>query len=488
MTKFGLLTKFRLRDYAGSDRRTYSVAQTVRVVMDAARNWTDDNLTRDLLYPFANAAFQAKHPPLCIEGGEGVYITDSSGKRYIDGQSALWNVNVGHGRPEIKRAIVEQLDRLSFISLFGNTTNVPSVELAELMCRLTAQEGMKRVFYSSGGSEAVETAIKLVKQYWRAVQQPLRSKFISLQLAYHGVTLGALSLNGKHPFRAAFEPLLPGFFQIETPHLYRNPFTTDPEELGRICANLLEREIIRQGPETVAAFIAEPIQGAGGVIVPPRNFWPLVRAVCDRHDVLLIADEVVTGFGRSGTMFGSRTWGVKPDIMCFAKGINSGYIPLGATMVNARVADAFLAGDKEEFSPSSFMHGNTYAGHPLACAAAIANLRIVEEEDLPANAGKVGQYLIDRLRDIAPRHRNIGDVRGLGLMIAVELVADKESKRPFELTEGFGGRVWQECLQRGVLIRNLADTFVISPPLTLEQAQADVIVDAFDAALKVVAK
>jgi putrescine---pyruvate transaminase len=456
--------------------------------MDAAKNWTDNNLTRDMLYPFANAAFQAEHPPLCIEGGDDVYVTDSRGKRYIDGQAALWNVNAGHGRREIKRAIVEQLEKLSFFSLFGNTTNAPSVELAELLCRLTAQEGMKRVFYSSGGSEAVETAIKLVKQYWRASQQPLRTKFISLQSAYHGVTLGALSLNGKHPFRAVYEPLLPGFFQIETPHLYRNPFTSDPEELGRICANLLEREIIRQGPETVAAFIAEPVQGAGGVIVPPPNFWPLVREICDRHEVLLIADEVVTGFGRSGTMFGSRTWGVKPDIMCFAKGINSGYIPLGATMVNERVAEAFLSGDTEEFSPSTFMHGNTYAGHPLACAAAIANLRIVEEEALPANAGTVGKYLIDRLNDIAPRHRNIGNIRGLGLMIGVEFVADKEAKRPFELSEHFGARVWEECVKRGVLIRNLADTFVISPPLTLKKEHADVMVDTLDAALRVVAK
>jgi putrescine---pyruvate transaminase len=456
--------------------------------MDAARNWSDDNLTRDLLYPFANAAFQQEHPPLCIEGGQGVYITDSRGKRYIDGQAALWNVNVGHGRPEIKKAIAEQLEKLSFFSMFGNTTNAPSVELAEVLCRLTAQEGMKRVFYSSGGSEAVETAIKLVKQYWRASQQPLRTKFISLQSAYHGVTLGALSLNGKHPFRAAYEPLLPGFFQVETPHFYRNPFTSDPEELGRICASILEREIIQQGPETVAAFIAEPIQGAGGVIVPPRNFWPLVREVCDRHDVLLIADEVVTGFGRSGTMFGSRTWGVKPDIMCFAKGINSGYIPLGATMVNARIADAFLAGDKEEFSPSTFMHGNTYAGHPLACVAAIANLRIVEEENLPANAGRVGKYLIGRLNDLSQRHRQIGNVRGLGLMIGVEFVADRETGRPFELTEHFGARVWEECMNRGVLIRNLADTFVISPPLTLEEGHADAIVDALDGALKAVSK
>lgn len=456
--------------------------------MTFAKNWTDANLTRDILYPFANAAFQANRPPLCIESGEGVHVIDSEGKRYIDGQAGLWVVNAGHGRPEIKKAITDQLNKLSYFTLFGNTTNSPSVELAELLCRLAAPEGMKRVFYSSGGSEAVESAIKLVKHYWYAVGQPTRTKFISLQSAYHGVTLGALSLVGKAFYRTFYEPLLPGFFQIETPHLYRNPFTSDPAELGRICADFLEREIIRQGPQTVAAFIAEPIQGAGGVIVPPSNFWPLVRDVCDRHGVILIADEVVTGFGRSGTMFGSRTWDVKPDVMTFAKGINSGYVPLGATMVNARIADAFTSGDAEEFSPSTFMHGNTYAGHPLACAAAIANLRIVEEENLPANAAAVGKYFIDRLRELAPRHRNIGDVRGLGLMIAVEFVADKDTKRPFDPSEHFGARVWEECVKRGILIRNLADTFVFSPPLMIKKEHVDTIVDAFDDALNAVTK
>jgi putrescine---pyruvate transaminase len=446
----------------------------------------NDRLTKDIVYPFANANFLAKHPPLCIEGGEGVYVTDGRGKRYIDGQGGLWNVNAGHGRPEIKQAIVEQLDRLSFYSMFGNTATMPMIELAELLCRLTAREGMKRVFYSSGGSEAVEAAIKLTRQFWRLSQKPGRTKFISLQQAYHGVTLGALSLNGKTAYREQYEPLLQGFFQVETPYLYRNPFTSDPLELGRICAELLEREIIYQGPDTVAAFIAEPIQGAGGVIVPPPNFWPLVREICDRHGILMISDEVVTGFGRSGTMFGCRTHGVKPDIMVFAKGINSGYVPLGATMINARVAAAFDSDDNNEFTPRAFMHGNTYAGHPLACAAAVANLRIVEQENLPANAAEVGKYLLDRLKELEPRHRNIGDVRGMGLMIGIELVADKKTKRPFELAEGFGARIWERCVEKGVLIRNLADTFIISPPLTLTKEHADVIVETFDKAISAV--
>ena len=446
----------------------------------------NNRLTKDIVYPFANANYLARNPPICIEGGEDVYVFDSQGKRYLDGQGGLWNVNVGHGRPEIKNAIVEQLEKLSFYSMFGNTTTAPSIELAELMCRLTADEGMKRVFFSSGGSEAVEAAIKLARQFWRLSDQPERVKFLSLRQAYHGVTLGALSLNGRTPYREQYEPLLQGFYQIETPYLYRNPFSDDPIELGRICADMLEREIVYQGPASVAAFIAEPIQGAGGVIVPPPNFWPLVREVCDRHGVLLISDEVVTGFGRSGSMHGCRTHGVKPDIMTFAKGINSGYVPLGATMINARVAAAFDSDDNNEFTPRAFMHGNTYAGHPLACAAAIANLGIVERDNLPANAREVGAYFLDRLKHIAPKHRHIGEVRGLGLMIGVELVADRKTKKPFDLTDRFGARIWERCIANGVMIRNLADTFIISPPLTLKKEHADVIVDVLDRAIAAV--
>jgi adenosylmethionine-8-amino-7-oxononanoate aminotransferase len=345
---------------------------------------------------------------------------------------------------------------------------------------------MKRAFFSSGGSEANEAAIKLARQYWRLVGEPTRTKIISLRRAYHGVTLGALSAGGVAAYKEQFEPLLSGFFQVETPYAYRNPFTSDREELGRLCAELLEREIIYQGPSSVAAFMAEPVQGAGGVIVPPSNFWPLVREICDRHKVVLISDEVVTGFGRIGSMFGCRAWGVSPDLMVFAKGINSGYVPLGATLINARVEAAFLSDDRAQFTPRAFMHGNTYAGHPLACAAALANLRIVEQEDLPANAAKVGRYLLERLQDIQERHPNMGDVRGKGLMVGIELVADPETKRPFDLSENFGARIWDRCVKKGVLIRNLADTFVISPPLTFTTEHADMIVEAFDEAISAV--
>jgi putrescine aminotransferase len=443
----------------------------------------NNRLANSILYPFANISHLAENPPVAIEGGEGVYIVDSTGKRYIDGQAGLWNVNVGHGRREIKDAIKAQLDRISYYTIFGGTTNMPSVELAELLCRLTEPEGMVRAFFSSGGSEAVESSFKLVRQYWRQVGEPTKMKIISLKRGYHGVTLGALSANGIPSLRGYYEPLLPGFVQVETPHLYRNPFTDDHEMLGKLCAEMLEREIQYQGPDTVAAFIAEPVQGAGGVIVPPANYWPLVREICDKYDILLIADEVVTGFGRLGSMMGSRHWGVKPDIMNFAKGINSGYVPLGATMMNAKVADAFITNDKAQFSPNAFYHGNTYSGHPLACAAAIANLKIIEDENLADNAGRVGAYFLKRLKDVQSRHDIIGDVRGLGLMIGVEL-SDPETGKPFDLSLDVGSRIYDHCRERGVIIRNLADTFIISPPFVLETAHVDEMVDTFEEAVK----
>ena len=443
----------------------------------------NDTLTRHMLYPFSNASYAARHPPLLIEGGEGVHVTDGQGKRYIDGMAGLWNVNVGHGRPEIKAAIAAQLDRLSYYSLFGGTTTGPAIDLAEMLCRMTAPEGMVRAFFSSGGSEANEAAFKLAKQYWRQVGEPTRHKVFSLKRAYHGVTLGALSANGTASYREHFEPLMPGFFQVETPHAYRNPFTTDPEALGRLCAELLEREILYQNPKTVAAFVAEPIQGAGGVIVPPANFWPLLRQVCDRHGVLMISDEVVTGFGRLGSMFGCRHWGVNPDIMVFAKGINSGYVPLGATMMNARVAEAFLTEDESEFTMAAFWHGNTYAGHPLACAAALANLKIVEDEALDRNAGEVGAYFLARLKDVQTRHSMIGDVRGLGLMLGVETRGRSRDEAAVRSQAARRRPHRRDLPHKGVLIRNLADTFIISPPLILAKSHVDQMVDTFEAAL-----
>ncbi|WP_205208426.1 aminotransferase class III-fold pyridoxal phosphate-dependent enzyme [Chromobacterium haemolyticum] len=392
----------------------------------------------------------------------------------------MWNVNVGHNRAEIKQAIARQLDELEYFQLFDGISHPRAEELSALLIDMLRQEDMARVVFSSGGSDAVETALKLARQYWRLKGQPDRVKFISLKQGYHGTHFGGGSVNGNTVFRRNYEPLLPGCFHVETPWPYRNPFTEDPEELAEICARMLEREILFQSPDTVAAFIAEPIQGAGGVIVPPASYWPRVREVCDRHGVLLIADEVVTGFGRSGSMFGSRLWGVKPDMMCLAKGISSGYLPLGATVVNQRVADAFAANG--DFG-GVIMHGYTYAGHPVACAAALANLRIVQEEDLPAKAAETGAYLLERLRPLAERYPAVGEVRGKGLMLALDLVKDKSSREPIDPQSGYADKVAEIARRAGALVRPVGSKIILSPPLVLQREHADVIAMALEAGL-----
>ncbi len=429
------------------------------------------------IHPMGNPGTYATNPPQVITKGEGVYITDIDGKRLVDGVAGLWNVNVGYGRQEIKDAIMAQLDEIAYYSAFSGMSNIPSIELSAKMIKMAAQEDMARVMFSSNGSDAVETALKLSRNYWKAVGEPQRTKFFSLKEGYHGTHIGGASVNGNARFRAAYEPLLPNCFQIDAPWLYRNPYTDNPKELGEMIAHLLDREIQAQNPDTVAAFIAEPIQGAGGVIVPPENFWPLIREVCDKHGVLLIADEVVTGYGRSGTMFGARTWGVKPDMMTLAKGITSGYVPLGATMINKRMNDAI------EKSEQPIMHGYTYAGHPVSCAAAIANLEIIEKENIPNNAAENGDYFLKRLSELKDKHMLVGDVRGKGLMCAVELVANRETKQP--LAPEFCKQVGAMCQDEGAMVRvGSTGVIIMSPPLVINKAELDVIVDALDKSLE----
>ena len=434
-------------------------------------------------HPMLHPNEMKQRQPIRIVRGDGCHVFDDQGNKLVDGVAGLWNVNVGHNRPEIKQAIVAQLDELEYFQLFDGISHPRAEELSATLIDMLQQEDMARVSFSSGGSDAVETALKLARQYWRVSGQPDRTKFISLKQGYHGVHFGGASVNGNTVFRRNYEPLLPGCFHVETPWLYRNPFTDDPEELAQMCAQMLEREILFQSPDTVAAFIAEPIQGAGGVIVPPASYWPLIRAVCDKYGVLLIADEIVTGFGRSGSMFGSRLWGVKPDIMCLAKGISSGYVPLGATVVNQRVADAFAR--NQDFG-GVVMHGYTYAGHPVACAAAIANLKIVREENLPAKAAEQGEYLLNKLKPFADKYAAVGEVRGKGLMIALDLVQDKQTREPIDPMSGYANKVAEIARENGVLVRPVGTKIILSPPLVIGKTECDALVSAlaagFDAA------
>ena len=441
-------------------------------------NFIIENNARHVWHPMIDPKMLAENLPVVISGSDGVYISDIEGKVYLDCTASLWNVNVGHNRPEIKAAIVDQLDKLAYYNTFGNASNPPSIALSALLMEMMEPEGMARVLFSSGGSDAVEGALKLSRQYWKLVGKSEKTKFFSLKNAYHGVHYGGLSVGGGIPWRRAYEPVLPGCFQIDSPYLYRNGWTEDPEELGEICATMLARETEYQGPDTVAAFIAEPVQGAGGMIVPPANFWPRVREVCDQYEILLIADEVVTGFGRTGSMFGSRHWSVKPDVMCLAKGINSGYVPLGATVVNQRIAEAWEKDDPM----APIMHGYTYSGHPLACAAALANLEIVIEEDLPANAGTVGGYFLERLNELT-QYPRVGDVRGVGLMLAVEFVSDRETKEPIPAFDPYFIAIQEICRKEGVWVRIQANKMIFSPPLVFEKKHVDKALDAVHTAL-----
>lgn len=436
---------------------------------------------RHLLHPMTHPGTVRDAPPDIIARGDGSWIWDVDGHRLVDAVGGLWCANLGFGRREIRDAIVAQLDELPFYNTFRGANHPRAIELSQRLVRLMEADGVGAVHFSSGGSDAVDSALKLARQYWKVVGQRDRTKFISLRQGYHGVHFGGASVNGNTPFRRAYEPLLPGCFHVDTPWLYRNPYTQDPEQLGRICAELLEREIVFQGPDTVAAFIAEPIQGAGGVIVPPPNYWPLVREVCDRHGVLLIADEVVTGFGRTGHMFGTRLWGVKADMWCLAKGISSGYVPLGATAVSARVIQAFNGADPVL---GTIMHGYTYGAHPVAAAAALATLDIIEAENIPARAAREGSYLLERLHAMQ-RFRIVGDVRGVGLMAGIELVADKRTRASFARGAPELTRVHREAYRRGAMLRLSGANIIISPALTIERAQTDLLCDALEGAFGV---
>ncbi|WP_437881659.1 aminotransferase class III-fold pyridoxal phosphate-dependent enzyme [Pseudomonas sp. LRF_L74] len=431
-------------------------------------------------HPMSSSAAGNRQKTLIIARGDGNYITDIDGNRLLDGVGGLWNVNIGHNRAEVKAAIAAQLDELAYYQTFDGIAHPRVFDLAERLTSMFAQERMSRVLFNSGGSDAVETALKMARQYWIACGQPNRTRFLSLRNGYHGVHMGGTSVGGNGVYHYNHGPLLAGCYQLDTPWLYRNPWDCrDPQQLVEHCMRQLEEQIAFLGAQSIAAFIAEPVQGAGGVIVPPETYWTHLRNICDRHGILLIADEVVTGFGRSGCMLGSRGWGVAPDILCLAKGISAGYIPLGATVFNQRVADAIENGPG--FS-NVIMHGYTYSGHPTACAAALAVLDIVESEDLPGNAATVGAHLLACLQPLGERYDVIGEIRGKGLMIALDLVADKRTRQPLDPADGYAARVADAVRREGVLVRPVGSKIILSPPLTLTCGEAETMVSALDAA------
>ena len=397
--------------------------------------------------------------------GDGAILTDADGRECIDALAGLWNVTAGHGRRELAEAMREQASRLPYCSGYSGNSNPPAIELAERLSAL-CYPSINHFFFTSGGGEATESSIKLSRAYWKMRGRPRKTKVISRVDGYHGVTLAAMSATGIAPYWPLLEPRVPGFAHIPSPYPYRYEAPAGVSQ-GRAAANELEQAILREGPDSVAMFIAEPVQGAGGVIVPQDDYFPRIREICDAYDVLLVADEVITGFGRTGEMFALRHWGVEPDIMQFAKAITSGYFPFGGIGISDRIADTLRG------HGGPLMHAYTYSAHPVGCAVALRTLRIIEDERYPEQAAAKGRYLLDALRGALADHPHVGDIRGKGLMCGVELVEDKTTKQPFPAGRKIGPRVFERAREHGMLSRVKGDIYLLAPPIVITHAQLD---------------
>lgn len=442
-------------------------------------NFLIANNAKAIWHPMAHPAEMRANPPKIMMKGSGVHVSDIEGRTLLDAVAGLWNVNLGYSCDPIKKAIAEQLDILPYYSGFRGTSTGPSIQLADELTEWFQPEGMARAFFTSGGSDSVETALRLARQYWKIRGENDRTKFLALKKGYHGTHFGAASVNGNANFRRNYEPLLPGVFHIPAPWTYRNPFNeTDPAKLAQLCAAALEDEIAFQGGDTIAAFIMEPVLGAGGVIVPHESFMKLAREICDRHGILMISDEVVTGFGRTGAWSGARLWGVKPDMMTIAKAITSGYFPLGATLIGEKMAEIF---ESDKSGTASIGHGYTYSGHPVGCAAGIAALAETRRLKLNENAAARGEELIAALQALQSKHPIVGDVRGKGLMAALELVEDGATKKP--LDKARLAVIAETAYKAGVMIRVSGNNIILSPPLILTAADVTTIAQALDAGL-----
>ncbi len=432
-----------------------------------------DHLIHPLHHPSAHTA------PKIWVSGKGSILTDIEGNEYIDGLSGLWNVNIGHGRQELADAAAKQISTLAYASGYVGSATLPAIELAERLAKL-AYPQINHFCFTAGGGESNESAFKTARFFWKSQGKPDKVKVISREFAYHGVTMAAMSATGLQAYWPMFEPRVPGFLHIPSPYPYYFQGDGDLPD-GVAAANLLEEAILREGPDTVGAFIAEPVQGAGGVIVPQEEYFPRIREICDKYDVLFLADEVITGFGRTGSWFALDRWGVQPDIMAFAKGVTSGYLPLGGIGVSDRIHDAIMSADPGR----RWMHAYTYSGHPTTCAVALANLDFFEREDLVTRAAENGAYFLRQLKTLES-HPHVGEVRGLGMLAAVEIVEDKAKRKTFDRSRKIGESIQAAAMERGLLSRNRDDVYCLSPPLTTERSELDRIVETLGDSIRTV--
>ncbi len=440
-----------------------------RNVERTTRDWQELD-ARHYLHPFTDFRALAAEGSRIITRADGVYLYDSEGRKILDGMSGLWCVNIGYGRDQLADVAARQMRELPFYNSFFKSAHPPAIELSRQLAELTPPQ-FNHVFFTNSGSEANDTIVRMTRRYWDLMGQPKRSVIISRINAYHGSTMAGASLGGMAAMHAQGGLPIPDIVHIEQPYWFENGIDVAPAEYGLRAARRLAEKIEELGPERIAAFIGEPIQGAGGVIVPPDTYWPEIQRICREYGILLISDEVICGFGRTGRWFGCEHFGVEPDFMTIAKGITSGYQPLGGAMVSDRVAEVLIGKGGE------FNHGFTWSGHPVACAVAIENLAIMRRERLVERVQEdIGPYLQRRWRELAD-HPLVGEVRGVGLIGALELVAHKGSKTLFRNRGETGLKCRDHCFANGLVMRAVRDTMIIAPPLVITKDEVDELIE-----------
>ena len=432
-----------------------------------------------VLHPYTNARRHEEAGPMVITEGKGIYVYDDQGREYIEGLAGLWCATLGFGEERLIRAATEQLRKLPYYHGFAHKSVLPTIDLGEKLLEI-APVPMSKVFFANSGSEANDTMIKLVWFYNNALGRPRKKKIISRIKGYHGVTVATSSLTGLPFAHRDFDLPIKNILHTACPHHYRFAEAGESEEdfATRLAAEL-ERLILEEGPDTVAAFIGEPVMGAGGVIVPPRTYWDKIQPVLKKYDVLMVADEVICGFGRTGNLFGSQTYGIKPDIITVAKALSSAYLPISAVLISDQMYQAIADNTAKV---GTFGHGYTYTGHPVSAAVALETLKIYEERDIVGMARKAAPRLQDGLRQFAD-HPLVGEVRGVGMIAAVELVADRAGKTPFDPLGKVGGYLYERAQAHGLIIRNLGDAIAFCPPLIITEAQIDALLERFGQAL-----
>jgi len=421
------------------------------------------------LHPFTDNGALAEKGARIITRAEGVFLTDSNGERMLDAMSGLWCVNIGYGRNELAEAAKRQMGQLPYYNTFFQTSHPPVIELAAKLAELSPGD-LNHMFYSGSGSEANDTNLRMVRHYWASVGKPDKKVVISRKNAYHGSTMAGASLGGMGGMHAQGGLPIPDIVHIDQPYWYAEGGDQSPEEFGLARARLLEAEIDRIGEDKVAAFIAEPVQGAGGVIIPPDTYWPEIQRICNEREILLIVDEVITGFGRLGKWFGTQYYDLKPDIITIAKGLSSGYLPIGGSLVSDKIVTGINAGGE-------FNHGYTYSGHPVSCAVALENLRIIQDEKIVETVeADTAPYLQKRWAELA-EHPLVGEARMVGLMGALELTPDKSARAKFASESGTVGLVTREkCFGNGLVMRHVGDKMIIAPPLVISHDEIDQLV------------